>query len=98
MLYQVFIGPFPEFQFMLRALAGALALALRACAIGVFLLLRRLSLVGGAVAAAVLPGAAVGFLLSGRSLFAMTAGGLIAGFVVALLTGLVARTTELKED
>ena len=28
----------------------------------------------------------------------MTAGGLIAGFVVALLAGLVARTTELKED
>src|SRR2546430_1121818 len=44
------------------------------------------------------PGAAVGFLLSGLNLFAMTAGGLIAGFVVALLTGLVARTTELKED
>jgi len=28
----------------------------------------------------------------------MTAGGLIAGFVVALLAGLVARATELKED
>jgi zinc/manganese transport system permease protein len=28
----------------------------------------------------------------------MTAGGLLAGFIVALLTGLVARTTELKED
>ena len=28
----------------------------------------------------------------------MTAGGLVAGFVVALLTGVVARTTELKED
>src|SRR6266513_675861 len=52
----------------------------------------------GALALAILPGAAVGFLLSGLNLFAMTAGGLIAGFVVALLTGLVARTTELKED
>jgi zinc/manganese transport system permease protein len=37
-------------------------------------------------------------LISGLSLFAMTAGGLIAGCVVALLTGLVARMTELKED
>jgi zinc/manganese transport system permease protein len=50
------------------------------------------------MAHAILPGAAVGFLLSGLSLFAMTAGGLIAGCLVALLTGVVARMTELKED
>src|SRR5438128_2601738 len=91
-------APFTEFEFMRRALAGALTLALGAAPIGVFLMLRRMSLVGDAMAHAILPGAAIGFLLSGLNLFAMTAGGLIAGFVVALLTGLVARTTELKED
>src|SRR6201988_3973471 len=83
---------------MRRALVGTLALALGAGPIGVFLMLRRMSLVGDAMAHAILPGAAVGFLVSGLSLFAMTAGGLIAGFVVALLARLVARTTELKED
>ena len=98
MLNDIFIAPFSEFEFMRRALAGALALALGAGPIGVFLMLRRMSLVGDAMAHAILPGAAVGFLLSGLNLFAMTAGGLIAGFVVAVLTGLVARTTELKED
>src|SRR5436189_1377955 len=98
MLFQTFIAPFSEFEFMRRALAGALALALGACPIGVFLMLRRMSLMGDAMAHAILPGAAVGFLLSGLSLFAMTAGGLVAGFVVALLAGLVARATELKED
>jgi zinc/manganese transport system permease protein len=97
-LHELFIAPFTEFEFMRRALAGALALALGAGPIGVFLMLRRMSLVGDAMAHAILPGAAVGFLLSGLNLYAMTAGGLIAGFVVALLTGLVARTTELKED
>src|SRR5881398_2332783 len=97
-MHDLFIAPFSEFEFMRRALAGALALALGACPIGVFLMLRRMSLVGDAMAHAILPGAAVGFLLSGLDLFAMTAGGLIAGFVVALLTGFVARTTELKED
>ena len=96
--YDFFVAPFIEFAFMRRALAGVLALALGAGPIGVFLMLRRMSLVGDAMAHAILPGAAVGFLLSGLSLFAMTAGGLIAGFVVALLTGLVARATELKED
>src|SRR5262245_38526303 len=96
MLHDLFIAPFTEFEFMRRALAGAFALALGACPIGVFLMLRRMSLVGDAMAHAILPGAAIGFLLSGLSLFAMTAGGLVAGFVVALLTGLVARTTELQ--
>jgi zinc/manganese transport system permease protein len=61
-------------------------------------MLRRMSLVGDAMAHAILPGAALGFLISGLDLLAMTAGGLIAGCVVALLTGLVARLTELKED
>ncbi len=97
-MYDALIAPFAEFEFMRRALAGTIALALGAGPIGVFLMLRRMSLVGDAMAHAILPGAAVGFLLSGLSLFAMTAGGLIAGCVVALLTGLVSRMTELKED
>src|SRR5437879_2779565 len=98
MIYDTLIGPFAEFEFMRRALAGTLALALGAGPIGVFLMLRRMSLVGDAMAHAILPGAAIGFLVSGLNLFAMTAGGLVAGCVVALLTGLVARMTELKED
>src|SRR6266446_2037664 len=98
MFYDTLIAPFSEFEFMRRALAGTIALALGAGPIGVFLMLRRMSLVGDAMAHAILPGAAIGFLLSGLNLFAMTAGGLIAGGVVALLTGLVARMTELKED
>ena len=98
MIYDTLVAPFAEFEFMRRALVGTLALALGAGPIGVFLMLRRMSLVGDAMAHAVLPGAAIGFLVSGLNLFAMTAGGLIAGFVIAFLAGLVARATELKED
>src|SRR5258705_1700682 len=98
MLYDALIAPFTEFEFMRRALAAVIALALGAAPIGVFLMLRRMSLVGDAMAHAILPGAAIGFLVSGLNLFAMTTGGLIAGFTVALLAGLVARNTELKED
>jgi zinc/manganese transport system permease protein len=98
MIYDALISPFTEFEFMRRALAAVIALALGGAPIGVFLMLRRMSLVGDAMAHAILPGAAIGFLLSGLSLFAMTAGGLIAGFTVAILAGLVARNTELKED
>src|ERR1700739_3301979 len=98
MIYDALIAPFTEFEFMRRALAAVIALALGGAPIGVFLMLRRMSLVGDAMAHAILPGAAVGFLLSGLNLFAMTAGGLIAGFAVALLAGVVTRTTDLKED
>jgi zinc/manganese transport system permease protein len=97
-IYDALIAPFIEFEFMRRALAAVVALSLGAAPIGVFLMLRRMSLVGDAMAHAILPGAAVGFLLSGLNLFAMTAGGLIAGFAVALLAGVVARVTDLKED
>ena len=98
MIYDALIAPFTEFEFMRRALAAVIALALGGAPIGVFLMLRRMSLVGDAMAHAILPGAAIGFLLSGLNLFAMTVGGLVAGFTVAILAGVVARTTELKED
>ena len=97
-MYDLLIAPFAEFEFMRRALVGTFALALGAGPVGVFLMLRRMSLVGDAMAHAILPGAAIGFLLSGLNLFAMTAGGLVAGFVVAVAAGVIARVTELKED
>jgi zinc/manganese transport system permease protein len=98
MLYDALIAPFTEFDFMRRALAGMVALSLGAPPVGVFLMLRRMSLIGDAMAHAILPGAAIGFLLAGLSLFAMAGGGLIAGFVIAVGAGLIARATPLKED
>jgi zinc/manganese transport system permease protein len=98
MLYALLIAPFADFEFMRRALVGVLALALGAPPVGVFLMLRRMSLIGDAMAHAILPGAAIGFLLAGLSLFAMAGGGLIAGFVIAVGAGLIARATTLKED
>jgi zinc/manganese transport system permease protein len=97
-MISVLISPFTDFEFMRRALAGVIALALGGAPIGVFLMLRRMSLVGDAMAHAILPGAAIAFLLSGLNLLAMTLGGLVAGFLVALLAGVLARVTELKED
>jgi zinc/manganese transport system permease protein len=90
--------PFIEFSFMRRALVGCLALSLGAPPIGVFLMLRRMSLMGDAMSHAILPGAAVGYLLAGLSLFAMSLGGFAAGLAVALSAGLVARSTVLRED
>lgn len=92
------IGPFIEFGFMRQALLGCIALALSAAPVGVFLMLRRMSLMGDAMAHAILPGAAIGYLLFGLSLAAMTVGGIVAGLAVAIGSGLVARNTLIRED
>jgi zinc/manganese transport system permease protein len=97
-MIEVLTGPFAEFSFMRRALVGCLALSLSAPPIGVFLMLRRMSLMGDAMSHAILPGAAIGYLLAGLSLFAMSLGGFAAGLAVALAAGLVARSTVLRED
>lgn len=97
-LWALLAGPFLEFGFMRRALAGCVALSLGCAPVGVFLLLRRMSLTGDAMAHAILPGAAVGYLLAGLSLPAMTAGGALAGLLVAVASGVVARSTVLRED
>lgn len=92
------LAPFTDFAFMRRALVGCLALALGATPVGVFLLLRRMSLMGDAMSHAILPGAALGYLAFGLSLGAMTMGGIAAGIVVVLAAGAVTRGSILKED
>jgi len=97
-MHDLLIQPFLEFGFMRRALVACLALGLGCGPVGVLLVLRRMSLVGDAMSHAVLPGAAIGFVYAGLSLPAMSLGGFLAGIAVALLAGLVARITPLRED
>jgi zinc/manganese transport system permease protein len=97
-LHELLLQPFIEFGFMRRALVACLALGLACGPIGTLLVLRRLSLVGDAMAHALLPGAAVGFVYAGFSLTAMSIGGFAAGMLVAGLAGLVTRFTPQKED
>ena len=97
-MWDLLFQPFYDYGFMRRALMGCIAVSIGATPVGVFLMLRRMSLTGDAMACAILPGAAVGYLVSGLSLGAMTIGGLIAGMTVALLSGFVRRLTALRED
>jgi zinc/manganese transport system permease protein len=92
------LAPFAEFAFMRRALVACLALALGSAPLGTLLVLRRMSLVGDAMAHALLPGAALGFAVAGFSLVAMGGGSLVAGLAVALLAGWTARATAQRED
>jgi zinc/manganese transport system permease protein len=92
------VGPFAEPGHMRHALIACMALALGSGPIGVFLVLRRMSLIGDTMSHAILPGIAIGFLLAGMSLPIMSIGGFVAGLLVALFAGLVTRFTPIKED
>ena len=97
-LYSFLFAPFVDYQFMTRALIGCVTLSLGSAPIGVFLMLRRLSLTGDAMAHAILPGAALAYLLCGLSVIAMTLGGLMAGLLVAILSSATALKTNASED
>ncbi|MFD2191592.1 metal ABC transporter permease [Pistricoccus aurantiacus] len=96
-LHALLLAPF-DYGFMRRALVAGLALSLAAPALGVFLTLRGMSLIGDAMAHAILPGVALGFLLAGFSLPAMSLGGVFSGLMVAALSGSVSQMTGHKED
>ena len=84
MLHSLLIEPF-SFGFMRRALAGCFALSLAGPPLGVFLVLRRMSLMSDVLQHGILPGLALGSLAGGAALWAMTLGGVLAGLAVALL-------------
>jgi zinc/manganese transport system permease protein len=90
--------PFFEFGFLRRALVGCVALSLAGPPLGVFLMLRRMSLTADVLAHGVLPGIAAGFLVAGLSIPAMWLGGLVAGMVVAVGAGALSRATGGRED
>ena len=98
MLWELFCQPFAEFDFMWQALLGMSCLALGAAPLGVLLQLRRMSLTGDAISHAVLPGVAAGYLIAGQNIWAMGAGGLAAGLVMALGVGVASRKSVVKED
>ena len=97
MIHDLLIGPF-ELAFMRRALAGCVALSLAGPPLGVFLVLRRMSLTSEVLQHGILPGVAIGAALGGLSLWAMGLGGFLAGLTVALLAGVLARVTGGRED
>lgn len=97
-MYDFFIEPFDSFLFMRRAFAACFALSLGCAPMGVLLVLRRMSLMGDALSHSVLPGVAIGYMISGLSLSAMGMGGFIAGLLIAFIATLVSRHTILRED
>ncbi|MEP0942804.1 MAG: metal ABC transporter permease [Rhizobiaceae bacterium] len=87
-----------QYDFMVRALTATMVLSFSVAPVGAFLVLRRLSLAGEAMAHAIVPGIVIAFVIAGLSVTSMIVGGLTAGISVAVLTSLLARKTIIRED
>ncbi|MEM9319649.1 MAG: metal ABC transporter permease [Pseudomonadota bacterium] len=87
-----------SFAFMQRAFVVTTVLSVSVAPVGAFLVLRRLSLAGEAMAHAITPGVVIGFVAAGLSVVSLLVGGLIAGIGVAALTAWLSRKTILRND
>lgn len=82
------------FEFFRNALVAAVLAGAVCAVIGVYVVLRGMAYLGGALSHAVLPGVAVAYLLNGSLLV----GGLVAGILTSVGVGFVGRHRRLKED
>lgn len=92
------IEPFADESFR-RAVIACIIMALGSAPLGVFLVLRRMSLSGDTLAHGIFSGVAIAFVIAGGAAFwPMTIGGILAGLAVMLINNFVKRNTNLKED
>ncbi len=97
-LFEFVFAPFADFAFMRRALAACVILSIGGTPLGVFMALRRMTLMGDALSHAILPGIAIAFAATGLALVPLALGGLAAGVFIALFALFLTRFTLLKED
>ena len=83
-----------QYQFIQRAMVAAVIIGVLCAALGTFVVLRRMAVVGHALTHSALPGLVIAYLM-GASLFA---GALMATVLTALGIGFLARDENVYED
>ena len=83
---------------MLRGLVASVIVGVVCAVVGVYVVLRGMAFFGDALAHAVLPGVALGYLLGGGSRNTLFWWALGAAVLVALAVGRITRHSEIRED
>lgn len=96
-LLNIFIGPF-SYSFMLRGLAASVIVGIVCAVMGVYVVLRGMAFFGDALAHAVLPGVALGYLLGGGNRETLFWWALGAAVLVALGVGRISKHAGIRED
>ncbi|MEN2465659.1 metal ABC transporter permease [Ornithinibacillus sp. JPR2-1] len=89
-----FIHDFFDYHFLQNAFVTATAIGIVAGAVGCFIILRGMSLMGDAISHAVLPGVAISFLLGVNYLVGAIALGLLASFIITYISN----NSKIKND
>lgn len=87
-----------QYPFMVRGLAAAVLVGVVCATLGTYVVLRGMAFFGDALAHAILPGVAVGYLLGGGARGAVFWWALITAVLSALGIGAISRSTKIKED
>jgi len=96
-LIDIFIQPF-SYAFMIRGLAASVIVGVVCAVVGVYVVLRGMAFFGDALAHAVLPGVALGYLISGGSRDTLFWWALGAAVLVALAVGRISKHAQIRED
>lgn len=96
-LFNVILVPF-TYSFMQRGLAASVIVGVVCAVIGVYVVLRGMAFFGDALAHAILPGVALGYLISGSSRATLFWWALGAAVLVALAVGRISKNANIRED
>jgi ABC-type Mn2+/Zn2+ transport system permease subunit len=96
-ILDIFLQPF-TYDFMLRGLIASIIVGVVCAVVGVYVVLRGMAFFGDALAHAVLPGVALGYLLGGGSRNTLFWWALGAAVLVALAVGRISKHAEIRED
>ena len=94
---KVLIEPF-SYGFMLRGLAASVTVAIVCAVVGIYVVLRGMAFLGDALAHAILPGVALGYLIGGGNLDNLFWWAMGTAILVALVIGRITKRAEIRED
>ena len=87
-----------QYAFMVRGLAAAVMVGIVCAVVGTYVVLRGMAFFGDALAHAILPGVAVGYLVGGGAREPLFWWALITAIFSSLGIGAISRSTKIKED
>ncbi len=87
-----------QYEWAIRALMASSMIGVMCGILGVFIVLRNMSLIGDALSHAVLPGVVLGFVVAGYSVLGFFTGAVLAGIVTAVLITWLQRNVPIKND
>ena len=86
------------YAFMARGLAAAVIVGVVCAMVGTYVVLRGMAFLGDALAHAILPGVAVGYMIGGGARAPLFWGALIAAILASFGIGAVSKGTKVKQD